>query len=584
MSTVRRILFILCFGFVLLSAFAGRAAGAESETEDFVYIDNSSDQVAYGATVAELNRLAQAAQTHGEVESSGVQQPLFAVLCRTDGRELNLTALYPAFVVSGPGGCYTLYFISEAEADTAVAELSAMPGMRYAERDGLVTACEAEVRSFRSWGAEQMDLAPFADYAVEWGSGSALVAVVDSGIYLHPDLAERMPESGYDYVDGDEDATSDPFGHGTIVGGIIADCTPNMPVFLYPIRVLNASGGGTISNVSNGILEAVEKGVTAINLSLESRVSAALDDAVLEAVSSGITVVVAAGNHSKDTSEVSPAHLQDQGVIVVGAVDADGEKTYYTNYGESVDVYCYGSNIESCATGGGYTVGTGTSMAAPHITAMAVMLKQLHPEAGPGEIESRILIAADYTAANTLARPCLMIPVGYSCSVSSICLGLADTVRMPRLAKPREALEIISFTSSDETVVAIVDGELIPQCEGTATITVSCRGLDAFEVELFVVEDLGDILQIPEGVTELEEEAFCGDSSLLRVILPEGLESLGSGVFDDCENLISIELPDSLVSFGDNLFSNALLMCREGSSAEQYAMENGCSYIALGAE
>jgi subtilisin family serine protease len=131
-------------------------------------------------------------------------------------------------------------------------------------------------------------------------------------------LVGRMTESGYDYVDADDDATNDPFGHGTAVAGILADCTDGAPVGIYPIRVLNASGSGTVSNLVLGIREAIGKGVTVINLSLESgAIRQALDDAILDAVADGITVVVAAGNKGIDTAGVSPAHIDASGAIVL---------------------------------------------------------------------------------------------------------------------------------------------------------------------------------------------------------------------------------------------------------------------------
>ena len=554
-------------------------ASGDAYDAEITYIDASGDQSAYGQQVAQLNR---AAQRTGllMLPNSQQERPRFAVLCRTEGEAFSFASVSPLTVVAGPHDCFTLYFGTETAADQAVEELSSAQGIRYAERDAEVTACSESEYSFSSWGAVAMNYRDYLSYAAQWGHGSATVAIVDSGVYMHSDLAGRILESGYDYIDADDDATNDLFGHGTNVAGIVADCTAREPVYLYPIRVLNANGGGSISNVTNAVREATAKAVDVINLSLEStKMSAALDDAILDAVNAGITVVAAAGNKSMDTSQVSPAHLNNVGVIVVGAAEKDGSRSSYSNFGTSVDVYAYGSRIRCCSRTGGYASATGTSMSAPHISALAALLRLIHPGLSPVGIETRIVCATDTALEVNVPDLCRMIPERFGFRLSHLRLDRGETLQLPKKALPETALESVSYTSSDETVLRIEDGKLIPVQAGTASVTASCTGLEgtSFAVQ---IEDSGGLkLTLPGGLSRLEDEAFYGDESVQYVLLGEGTESLGDRVFDECGALRIVILPESLTSIGSNTFSGAVILCPEGSFADQYAQENGLDYV-----
>ena len=581
----QRVATAVCLTLLLLFPVKSMADQDMNEASDeaydtkTTYIDVTGDQSAYGQQVAQLNR---AAQRTGllMLPNSQQERPRFAVLCRTEGETFSFASVSPLAVVAGPHDCFTLYFGTESAADQAVEELSSTPGIRYAERDAEVTACSESEYSFSSWGAVDMNYRAYLSYASQWGHGSATVAIIDSGVYPHSDLAGRILESGYDYIDADDDATNDLFGHGTNVAGIVADCTAREPVYLYPIRVLNATGGGSISNVTNAVREATEKAVDVINLSLEStKMSAALDDAILDAINAGITVVAAAGNKSMDTSQVSPAHLGNVGVIVVGSAEKDGNRSSYSNFGASVDVYAYGSGIRCSSRTGGYASATGTSMSAPHISALAAMLRLVHPGLSPVGIETRIVRATDTALEVNVPDLCRMIPERFGFRLSHLRLDRGETLQLPKKALPETALESVSYTSSDETVLRIEDGKLIPVQAGTASVTASCTGLEgtSFAVQ---IEDFGGLkLTLPGGLSRLEDEAFRGDESVQYVLLGEGTESLGDRVFDECGALRIVILPGSLTSIGSNTFSSAVILCPEGSFADQYAQENGLQYV-----
>ena len=544
-------------------------------------IDCSGDQSAYGKAVALLNRLA-GTDFSGQAAESGRRSDkmqLCPVLCRTDGTALDFAAWDPLYTVAGPDHCYTLYFGSEAMASIAAEALSALACIEYAELDGAVEACAAESADFRSRGAEAMEYGAYLNYCGGIELGSAVVAVVDSGVYPHPELADRMPESGFDYIDGDDDATNDPFGHGTNVGGVIADCTRGFPVYLYPIRMLDSSGYGSTSNAVNAIREAAGKGVDVINLSFVSKSdSQALNAAVRDALGAGVTVVVAAGNAASDVSMFSPAGLTDAGVIVVGAAETDGSRSDYSNYGSSVDLYAYGSDILCCSNSGGYTSATGTSIAAPHIAGLASLLILTHNGISPEEIETRIRLSTDLTAAVNVPDLVRIIPADPGFSLSLLRMDMQDSIRLPVSVRPASALESVSYTGSDPTVVSVRDGELTPVSPGRAEITAQCPGLAdiVFSVEVTDAECMKALL--PRNIKRIESEAFSGNSLITHVILPDGCESVAAGAFDRCSSLSTVEVPASLQSLPAS-FSDAVVICPADESIEELLKQHQISYI-----
>ena len=203
-------------------------------------------------------------------------------------------------------------------------------------------------------------------------ASSVIVAVVDSGInYNHEDLASNMwdggasyPNHGYDYVDNDNDPM-DLNGHGTHVAGIIGSIGNNSignagvcwKVKLMAVRVLNAAGSGTSVSISSGINFAAQQGSKVINLSLGGyNNDSVVANAITNAQSSGILVVVAAGNDGVNvdsgTTPVYPLNLTNSNILGVAALDQSYNLAAFSNYGTtSVDVGAPGTNIKSLFNG-----------------------------------------------------------------------------------------------------------------------------------------------------------------------------------------------------------------------------------------
>ncbi len=227
------------------------------------------------------------------------------------------------------------------------------------------------------------------------------VAVIDTGVDAsHPDLAGQVLP-GFDETTQTAGTSIDPNGHGTHVSGTIAALTgngdgvasvaPNAKIL--PIRVLDANGSGYMSDTANGIIYAADHGANVINMSLGATSQvAAVSNAISYARSKGVVVVAAAGNSRASGSPTSYPGA-DAGVIAVAATDSTDTVAYYSNAGSYVDVAAPGSSILSTyptAKGNSYAILSGTSMASPHVAAVAALLKSYSSTLTPDQVEQAL--------------------------------------------------------------------------------------------------------------------------------------------------------------------------------------------------
>lgn len=228
------------------------------------------------------------------------------------------------------------------------------------------------------------------------------VAVIDTGVDgTHPDLAGQVL-TGYDEINQTAGGNTDPNGHGTHVAGTIAALTGNgvgvsgiaPDTKIMPIRVLGADGSGYMSDAANGIVYAADHGADVINMSLGSdEEDSSVTNAIAYARSRGVVVVAAAGNERQQGSPTSyPA--ADPGVIAVAATDSADTVAYYSNRGSYVDVAAPGSAILStfptALNSSGYQTLYGTSMASPHVAAVAALLKAYDRALTPDQVEQAL--------------------------------------------------------------------------------------------------------------------------------------------------------------------------------------------------
>jgi thermitase len=278
--------------------------------------------------------------------------------------------------------------------DGAVAALRANGSVAYAERDGRAEATDTSTNdpyymSQTSTSISQVR-APAA-WDVTTGAPGFVVAVVDSGVSSHPDLAGKLLP-GWDYVNNDNNPADDN-GHGTMVSGLLAAATNNATGIaglcwscqILPVKVLDAGGSGTYSNIASGITYAADHGAKVINLSLGgSSASSTLQGAVTYAVGKGATVVAASGNNACDCVLYPAAYPN---AIAVGAVDGTNVKSTYSNYGAALDVVAPGTNwATSSVTQSGYAAFAGTSSATPVVSALVALTLSVAPNLSPTQL------------------------------------------------------------------------------------------------------------------------------------------------------------------------------------------------------
>ncbi len=185
-----------------------------------------------------------------------------------------------------------------------------------------------------------------------------LVAVIDTGIAyenngiyaLAPDFANTIFIPGWDFVNDDAFADDDN-GHGTHIAGTIAQSTNNLlgvagiahGCTIMPVKVLDGSSNGLISDIADGIYYAVNNGAQIINMSFGTyTASLTLEEAVNYAYLNGVTVISSAGNSASSALHYPSSYPN---CICVGAVRYDQTRPFYANYGADLDICAPGGDL-----------------------------------------------------------------------------------------------------------------------------------------------------------------------------------------------------------------------------------------------
>jgi serine protease len=273
------------------------------------------------------------------------------------------------------------------------------------------------------------------------GSPDVVVGIIDTGILSdHPDIPLHLSQDGYDFVsdparamDGDgidpdpEDPGDSGQGgssfHGTHVAGTIAAATGNGQgvagvagsTAILPLRALGRDSSGTSYDILQAVRYAAgiendsgklpQQRADIINLSFGNQSFSQTEQNVYtQARSKGVILVASAGNSAQNLPFYPAAY---EGVVGVSAVDINARQAPYSNYGPFVDVAAPGGNMAGDLNADGYADGVlstrgddtsgeirnvysflqGTSMAAPHVSGVAALIKALRAAMSPAEFD-----------------------------------------------------------------------------------------------------------------------------------------------------------------------------------------------------
>ncbi len=210
---------------------------------------------------------------------------------------------------------------------------------------------------------------------------SITVAIIDNGVdFTHPYLSSRLLADGWDFISDDNNPgfeTGEFSSHGTFVSGLIALIAPDCQ--LLPLRAFDGDGSGNTYAIAEAIYYAIGQSADVINMSFGSvESSQIMVQACNKAILNGVSMVAASGNNSHDIPTY-PAALP--GVIAVSGINAEDSLAAFSNYGDYIDVCAPAVDLYSTLAGENeWGTWSGTSFAAPIVTASCALVRQIHPD------------------------------------------------------------------------------------------------------------------------------------------------------------------------------------------------------------
>ncbi len=301
------------------------------------------------------------------------------VLFEHGGRRLGALHQIRVHVVSVP-----------PRAEEAVARaLSKHPKIAFAEPDALIPPDDTipnDPKYASQWHLPLMKAPAAWDYTL--GDG-VVAAVLDTGVDgTHPDFVGKLVP-GWNMYDNNAD-TSDVYGHGTNVAGVIGAAANNAVgvaslawnTKIMPVRISQPDGYAYYSTIASGLTWAADHGARVANISYMVTGSSTVTSAANYFRQKGGLVFASAGNTGAfESTPENPA------IISVSATTSTDTKASWSSYGNFVDVAAPGSGILTTARGGDYASVSGTSFSSPAAAAVGALLFSLNPSLSPDQVE-----------------------------------------------------------------------------------------------------------------------------------------------------------------------------------------------------
>lgn len=332
---------------------------------------------------------------------------------------------------------YLCVLANENQEDAFIRDVAKLSYIEYAEKEPMYYVdfvpndytASAQYYINKLQGTQAWDLSK--------GDTNVVIAIVDAAVMSnHVDLQANMFRNwievngqagvdddangfiddvmGWDAANNDNDANPpqvNSFDHGTHVAGCASAVANNnigvagigYKCKLLPVKAKsNASTGTSLDATLGGIDYAISSRYTdVINMSFggSGAGSSTWQNLLNVAYSKGIVVVAAAGNDNSLSDTYFPCSYDH--VICVASSNQNDGKSWFSNYGSTVDVTAPGSSIKSTTVNGvnppisGYQSWDGTSMASPITAGVIGLMLSVNPNLNPDAIESCLKQSCD---------------------------------------------------------------------------------------------------------------------------------------------------------------------------------------------